>query len=109
MCIRDSNGYAFQGKVTRIVPNMDLRSRTFRVEAVFTELPPRLFPNLTVEASIVLNFKDSALTIPASYLLEDHYVLTGPEQRTEVVIGARDLERVEVISGIDANTTLYKP
>ncbi|MBP6574380.1 MAG: efflux RND transporter periplasmic adaptor subunit [Flavobacteriales bacterium] len=103
------NGYAFQGKVTRIVPNMDLRSRTFRVEAVFTELPPRLFPNLTVEASIVLNFKDSALTIPASYLLEDHYVLTGPEQRTEVVIGARDLERVEVISGIDANTTLYKP
>ena len=59
------NGYAFQGKVTRIVPNMDLRSRTFRVEASFTELPPRLFPNLTVEASIVLNFKNMALTIPA--------------------------------------------
>ena len=102
-------GQAFAAEVTRIIPLMDERSRTFKVEARFTDRPPTLFPNLTTEASIVLRTKDKALTIPASYLVDGNYVLTGPEERTPVELGARDLEKVEVLSGIDATTTLYKP
>jgi HlyD family secretion protein len=59
-------GQAFAAEVTRIIPLMDERSRTFRVEARFTDRPPTLFPNLTAEASIVLRTKEQALTIPAA-------------------------------------------
>ncbi|MFZ1687721.1 MAG: efflux RND transporter periplasmic adaptor subunit [Flavobacteriales bacterium] len=103
------DGHAFHATVTRIVPIMDERSRTFMVEAEFKEKPPTLFPNLTAEASIVLRVIDNALTVPAGYVIDDGYVLTGPEERTPVRLGARDLQRVEVIDGIDSTTVLYKP
>lgn len=102
-------GQTFAAKVTRIIPIMDERSRSFRVEARFIDRPPVLYPNLTVEASIVIRQKDEALTIPAAYVVDGRYVLTGPEERTEVALGMKDMERVEVLSGIDSGTTLYKP
>lgn len=100
---------AFRASVTRIVPLMDERSRTFRVQARFIERPPKLYPNLTAEASIVLQKKESALTIPASYVVDGAFVLTGPDERTAVKLGIRDMERVEVLEGIEATTVLYKP
>jgi len=102
-------GQAFKAEITRIVPLMDERSRTFKVEARFVERPPTLFPNLTVEASIVLRTKERAITIPAAYLVEGDIVLTGPDERKPVKVGARDLEKVEVLEGIDTNTVIYKP
>jgi len=99
----------FRASVTRIVPLMDERSRTFRIQASFIERPPKLYPNLTAEASIVLQKKEGVITIPASYVIDGAFVLTGPEERTPVKLGIRDMERVEVLEGIDATTTLYKP
>lgn len=101
--------YAFDATVTRIIPLMDPRSRTFTVEARFREKPPKLFPNITAEANILLRMKDDAITIPASYLVDGTHVLTGEEERTPVRIGLRDLERVEILDGIDSTTVLYKP
>ncbi len=100
---------AFPAEVTRIIPLMDERSRTFRVEARFTEQPPPLFPNLTVEANIVLRTKEDALTIPASYIVDGNFVLIDTDKKQRVTLGARDLEKVEVLDGIDLTTTLYKP
>lgn len=102
-------GQSFEATITRIVPLMDERSRTFKVEARFKQRPPALYPNLTCEASIVLQKKDKALTIPAAYLIEGNEVLTAPDVRTPVKTGARDIEKVEVLEGIDVNTKLYKP
>ena len=101
--------YAFAGAVTRIIPLMDERSRTFTVEARFTEKPPTLYPNLTVEANIQLRQKENAITVPASYIVEGSYVLTSEDERTPVELGLRDMERVEVIGGIDSTTVIYKP
>jgi HlyD family secretion protein len=95
--------------VTRIDPMMNERSRTFLVEARFIDPPRTLYPNLTVEANIVIDKKEQALTIPLAYLVDGRYVLTGPDQRTEVQVGLRDLQRVEVLAGIDSTTTLYRP
>ena len=102
-------GQSFEATITRIVPLMDERSRTFKVEARFKQRPPALYPNLTCEASIVLQKKEKALTIPAAYLIEGNEVLTAPDVRTPVKTGARDMEKVEVLEGIDVNTELYKP
>ena len=105
----DSYGeQAFEAKVTRIVPFMDERSRTFKVEAKFVERPPTLFPNLTAEASIVLQVKENALRIPASYVVDDAFVLTGADTRTAVKLGLRDMQFVEVVSGIDLQTRASK-
>ena len=103
------DAYAFRATVTRVIPIMDERSRTFTVEARFDEHVPSLFPNMSAEASVVLRVKDSALTIPASYLVDGSYVLIGPDERVQVKVGARDLERVEVLEGVDSTTVLYKP
>jgi HlyD family secretion protein len=100
---------AFDATVTRIIPLMDPRSRTFTVEARFTKLPPKLFPNITAEANILLEQKSNAITIPASYLVDGTHVLTSDDERTAVRIGLRDLERVEILEGIDSTTVLYKP
>ncbi|MEZ4791122.1 MAG: efflux RND transporter periplasmic adaptor subunit [Flavobacteriales bacterium] len=99
----------FRAAVTRIIPLMDPRSRTFTVEARFAERPPRLYPNITAEASIVLQRKDRAMTIPASYLVDGSKVLLDGERKQEVRIGLRDLERVEVLEGIDSTTVIHKP
>lgn len=103
------SGKTFPAEITRIIPIMDERSRTFKVEARFTERPPALYPYLTAEASIVLRTKEKALTVPASYVIDGAYVLTATDERTPVTLGARDMEKVEVLEGIDANTVLYKP
>ena len=100
---------AFAAEITRIIPLMDQRSRTFKVEARFTETPATLYPNFTVEASIVLRTKENALTVPARYVVDNGFVLIGKDERKAVKLGARDLQQVEILEGIDANTTLYKP
>ncbi|MBP8824345.1 MAG: efflux RND transporter periplasmic adaptor subunit [Flavobacteriales bacterium] len=100
---------AFEAQVTRIIPLMNERSRTFQVDARFVHRPPVLYPNLTVEASIVLRTKRNALLVPASYIVDGSSVLTGENEKSPVRLGARDMEKVEVLSGIDANTTIYKP
>lgn len=102
-------GQAFSAEITRVIPLMDPRSRTFKVEARFKDKPPTLYPNLTAEASIVLRVKEKALTVPAGYVVDGAYVLTGPGERQPVKLGARDMEKVEIVEGIDATTELYKP
>jgi len=102
-------GEVFEGEVSRVDPLMDPRSRTFTVKAVFTKMPGTLYPNLTVEANIVVDRKGQALTIPAEYLVNGAYVITGKGDSTAVKIGLRDLQRVEVLSGIDSATVILKP
>lgn len=100
---------AFEAEVTRIIPLMNERSRTFQVDARFIHRPPVLYPNLTVEASIVLRTKPQALLVPASYIVDGTSVLDEDGEKLPVKLGARDMEQVEVLSGIDADTRIYKP
>ncbi len=98
-----------EATITHADPMMNERSRTFTVEAVFKDPPPRLYPNLTLEANVVIDRKEQALTIPAAYLVDGRYVLTGEDERTEVEVGLRDLRRVEILAGIDSSTKIFRP
>ena len=100
---------AFAAEVTRIIPIMDERSRTFKVEARFKQKPATLYPNFTVEGSIVLRTKEDALLVPASYVVDGAFLHTDDDERTPITIGLRDMQNVEVLEGIDANTRIYKP
>jgi len=98
----------FEAKITRIYPTKDERTQTFKVEAVFTEAPPVLYAGLAGEANIVLKQKDKALTIPLEYLMEGSKVKTK-DQEIDVQTGMRNLDRVEITSGIDSSTHILKP
>ena len=102
-------GQVFEATVTKVQPIMDNRSRSFEVEAVFTSRPPRLYPNLTVEANILITTKEKALTIPRTYLMGENYVLLESGEKRKVVTGLKDYQRVEIISGLSKDDRIQKP
>lgn len=102
-------GRTFEAQISRIYPIMNERTRSFKVEAVFTKAPEILYPNLSVEANIIIQTKKNALTIPRSYLVDGKYVWVSEKEKKEVKIGMSDLQKVEIISGIDTTTSIIKP
>ncbi len=102
-------GKAFYATVDKIYPIMDERSRTFKIEAHFDYPPQKLYPNLTAEANIIIQTKKNVLTIPRSYLISGDYVLVNEDEKRKVKIGLIDYQNVEIISGLSASETIYKP
>lgn len=102
-------GEVFEAAVSRLYPIMNEKSKSFKVEAVFTKKPDHLYPNLTTEANIVIEVKEKVLTIPRNYLIDNEFVLLDNKEKRKVVTGLKDYEKVEIISGITANDALYKP
>jgi HlyD family secretion protein len=100
-------GEVFEAKVTRILPKKDERNQTFKVEAVFENQPNVLFPGLSGEGNIVIAKRKDVLTIPVAYLLDDDQVKTD-EGIISIKIGLRNMDYVEVLSGITEETILYK-
>jgi HlyD family secretion protein len=102
-------GKAFDATVDKIYPIMDERSRTFKIEAHFVNTPPKLYPNLTAEANIVISTKKEVLTIPKSYLIDNQYVLVNKDEKRKVTIGLSDYQNAEILSGLQVGETIYKP
>lgn len=100
-------GAVFEAKVTKILPKKDERNQTFKVEAVFENQPNVLFPGLSGEGNIVIAKRKDVLTIPVAYLLDDDQVKTD-EGIISIKIGLRNMDYVEVLSGITEETILYK-
>lgn len=99
----------YEALITKIEPLMNERSRTFEVEAEFTKQPHQLFPNLTVEANILLQTKKNTITIPRSYVIDDTYVMISKKEKKKIKIGLMDYQRVEVLEGLNENDEIYKP
>ena len=100
-------GQVFTAKVKRILPKKDERNQTFTVEAIFDNQPKVLYPGLSGEGNIVIAKRENVLTIPTDYLLEDDKVRTK-EGLVSIKTGLRNMDFVEVISGISEKTILYK-
>ena len=101
-------GEVFEARVEKLEPLMNEESRSFTVKATFVQRPPELYPNLSVEANIVIRSKQQALTIPRSYLVGDSMVLVGKDQKRKVVIGIKDYRKAEVLSGLTQRDIIYK-
>ena len=99
----------FEAKITSIEPMMNVRTRSFQVEAEFTNNPARLFPNLTAEANILINTKEGILTIPRNYLVKDSSVMLEGGRLQKVETGLMDYDLVEIKSGLDKNTKIELP
>jgi multidrug efflux pump subunit AcrA (membrane-fusion protein) len=102
-------GSVFEAIVSKIYPIMNERSKTFLVEAEFVHRPERLYPNITLEANIILQIKKQAILIPRNYLINDSLVVKSDGEKVLVKTGLRDFQKIEIISGINAEDELLKP
>jgi len=99
----------FEGVVTKIDPSMNERSKSFTIEASFIKQPAALYPKLTCESNIVIQTKEKALTIPASYLMNGDFVLMENKEKRKVITGLKDYQKVEILSGLTINDFILKP
>lgn len=99
----------FEAQVSFIYPMMNDRTRTFKVEAVFSKKPEVLYPNLTLEANIIINEKKDVLTIPTIYLLNDSTVILEDGREKVLKIGLKDYGIAEILSGVEKNTKIRMP
>ncbi len=102
-------GEVFTARVTRIVPLMNSRNKTFLVDATFTRPPARLFPNSTLEANIVIRTQKRALLVPRAYLLNDSTVIAEDGKHIAIKTGLTDYRYVQVVSGLGPNDELIRP
>lgn len=102
-------GEVFEALVSKINPIMNERTKTFTIEAAFTKAPQELFPNLTVEANIVLQSKKNVLTLPRHVVSDDNTVTKSNGEKIKVQTGLKDYQKIEIIGGISADDELIVP
>jgi len=100
---------AFEARVSKISEIMNERSKTFLVEATFTKAPPKLFPNITFEANILLNQKENVILIPRNYLKQDSIVTLASGEERIVKVGLKDFQKAEILSGLKVSDEIVKP
>lgn len=99
----------FEAQISFIYPIMDERKRAFRVEATFVKAPKVLYPNLSLEANVIIQEKKNVLTIPTAYLLPESAVLLADGTVRKVKIGLQNDAVVEIQQGLDTDTKIRRP
>lgn len=102
-------GSIFEARVVTLGPLMDEQSRSFIVTAAFIKKPKKLYPNLSIEANIIIRSTYRALTIPRSYLIADSLVLLDKNKTRKVTVGLMDYQKAEILNGLSLTDVIYKP
>jgi len=98
----------FEAVLTEISPKMDDKNQTFKIKAKFTKTPKKLYMGLTGEGNIVVKEGAKVLVIPTDYLMPGNMVETK-DGKVNVKIGLTNWEFVQIISGLNENTVIFKP
>lgn len=102
-------GKVFEAKIRKISPIMNERTKTFLVDAEFTQKPEKLYPFNTFEANIVIKTKEKVLLIPRNLLVNDSMVMNSNGELIQIRTGLMDLQQVEVLSGLGETDELIFP
>jgi RND family efflux transporter MFP subunit len=106
---------AFGGKVSRIYPAVDPQTRAFEVEALLDNGAGELKPGFFAKATIASDNVERAIFVPAEalqyvYGVYKVYAVEGATLReTEVKLGERDGDKVEVSEGLAADQSVAIP
>ena len=104
-------GQVFRARVSKIYPQLSAKEQAVKVEAHFTDSLPLGFSGLSAEANIIIARKADALVIPKEALVGEDSVWiwqNGVEKKLRIRKGIETLDKVEVISGLDASAKLIK-
>ena len=102
-------GEVFEGQITKINPIMNERTKSFTIEATFKTPPPKLYPNLTLEANIIVNTKQNTMVIPREYLTNNDEVFLEDGTKIKVTTGLKDYEKIEILSGLSVGQKIILP
>ena len=102
-------GEVFDALVSKVNPILNERSKTALVEAAFVKQPPSLYPNLTLEANILLKVKENVLTLPRQYIYKDQFVITESGDTLPIKTGIKDYLKAEILEGITEKDVLILP
>ena len=102
-------GEVFYAVVETIEPLMNEQSRAFIVKSEFVTRPPVLYPNLSIEANIIIRSKNKVLIVPRTYLIGDSMVKLNNGKLRKIIIGLKDYQKVEIISGLTVHDVIKKP
>jgi HlyD family secretion protein len=102
-------GQVFEAYISKINPIMNERTKSFTVEAIFKKAPPILYPNLTLEANIVVKKKDNTIVIPRKYLSPNNEVTLEDGTLVKVKTGLKDYEKIEVLDHLKENQKIILP
>jgi HlyD family secretion protein len=105
---------AKEGKLTLVSPAVDPNSTTVEVWVETENAKGALRPGSTVQVQIVAKQVPDAITIPAAALLQNpeggtSVMVVGTDQhahQTEVEVGIRNPDRVQIIKGLTAGQTV---
>jgi membrane fusion protein (multidrug efflux system) len=102
----------FTGRVVRIAPGVNLKSRAFAIEGEVPNPDGKLKPGTFARVQITTDRVDHAITIPVA-AVQSRYgtnrvfvVQNGQVVGREIVLGDRLGDRVEVSTGLDAGTSI---
>ena len=101
-------GRVFQGKISRVYPELDTRMRTRTVEAILGE-PVQLIPGMFARLQVLTKDIPDAITVPAEAVIVTpkgdrlaFVVQDGKALRRKVETGLEDAGRIQVVKGIQA-------
>lgn len=97
------------GVIRLIYPRINTIERTAKVIASIDPAGYPMYPGMALEANIVINEKDSVLVLPITYVTEENEVLLEDGSRKKIETGIRDLNYVEVLSGLEDGDVVLKP
>jgi HlyD family secretion protein len=103
------NDQTFEATITKIHPIMNIKSRSFLIEAEFIDQPEILYPNLNFQANIIINTKESAILIPREFLVNDSTVLNIKGDSIRVRGGLKDFRSIEILEGLTVQDEILKP
>lgn len=98
---------ALEGRVTEISPAVDPDTRMFDAKIRVQNQQKRLRPGMFVKANVMVEHKDSVITLPREIVLEKNdrqivYVVRQERaHERNVVTGIESGDRVEIIDGIE--------
>jgi multidrug efflux pump subunit AcrA (membrane-fusion protein) len=99
----------YHATIRSIYPIMNETDQTFRADAVFTGNAQQPYIHSSVEANIVIQKKEHVLLVPKKALLSNDSVRLLRNGRLTIVAlktGIRNLDEVEVLSGLDASSQI---
>lgn len=102
----------FAGEVYAVEPQIDVRSRTFKIRAISDNQAGLLQPGAYAEIDLVLDSHSDALTVPSIALIPEgtdfkvYRYSNGRAVPTEVSIGVRDQGKTQILEGLKATDTV---
>lgn len=96
----------YNGVIAEIYPSFDSKTQSFNCKAQFTDSLLFGVSGTQVQANIITDKKDNILVIPRNYLDYGNTVIIKGEGKIKVTTGFISNEWVEIVSGLDENTSI---